>query len=148
MDLTTPAGGDWLAIGVGFLVYFIVSFVWWGPVFGGKWAREMGFDMNEGGNMVKPMILQVIASFLVVYVVHSTMVAYTVTHMTGGEGLERGALSVGVSLFGAFMTWVGFFLSANLGRVAWEKHSWTLFGINAGGSLVALLALGLVFGLL
>ncbi len=45
MDLTTPAGGDWLAIGVGFLVYFIVSFVWWGPVFGGKWAREMGFDL-------------------------------------------------------------------------------------------------------
>lgn len=145
MDVTTPMGGDWLAIGIAFVAYFAVSFAWWGPLFGGKWAREMGIPMGESEGMAKSMILQVVASFLVVYVLFSTMIAFTATH--GDNEILRGELSLGVAAFGAFMTWLGFFLPIQLGRVAWEKASWTLFGINAGGQLVALVIAAVIFAL-
>jgi hypothetical protein len=146
VDVVTPGGSDFLAMAIAFVVYFLASFLWWGPLFGKKWAALMGMDMNEKPSMTMPMILQVIGSLLLTYVLWHVMMAFSVTH--GTDGLMRGDLSMANGLIGAFFTWLGFFVPVQLGRISWEKATWPLFGINAGGHLVGLLLMGLVFALM
>jgi hypothetical protein len=146
MDVLTPDAGDWLAIAIAFVAYFLVSFLWWGPLFGKKWAAEMGMDMNERPSMTLPLILQAVGTFLLAYVLWHVMHAFTVVgdHQMSG-GLMRGDLDWGPAMLGAFFTWLGFFVPVQLGRIAWEKASWTLFGINAGGHFVGLVVMAIAF---
>lgn len=146
MDILTPDGGDYLAMAVAFVAYFLVSFLWWGPLFGKKWAGEMGMDMNERPSMVVPLILQAVGTLLLAYMFWHVMHAFTVGH-TGSE-LTRMDIDWASGLMGAVFTWLGFFVPVQLGRVAWEKASWTLFGINAAGHLVGLVVMAVVFILL
>ncbi len=147
MDIVTPDGTGWIEIAVGFVAYFLVSFLWWGPIFGKQWAKQMGMDMGDGEgfkDMAKPMMIQVVASFLVAYVFWNVTHAFTVD-------LDTDMLTnptIGYALMGAFFTWLGFFVPVQLGRVAWEKATWTLFGINAGGQLVGLAVMALIFAIL
>lgn len=148
MDVIVPEGSDFLAMGVAFLAYFFLSFLWWGPLFGKKWGQLMGMPMDPDNrpSMAMPMVLQALGTVLLSYVLWSVMEAFTVTHSEGG--VMRGDLSVADGLIGAFFTWLGFFVPVQLGRVAWEKASWALFGINAGGHLAGLAAMGVVFALM
>lgn len=147
MDVVVPDADGWIEIIVAFVAYFVLSFLWWGPLFGRLWARQTGMDMDAGGgfkDMARPLAYQVVASFLVAFVFWQVTNAFTVdldTGMMANPGM-------GVALTGAFYTWLGFFVPVQLGRVAWEKASWTLFGINTGGQLVGLAAMGMVFALL
>ncbi len=146
MDIVAPDGNGWIEIAVAFVAYFMLSFLWWGPLFGKKWAKEMGMSM-EGGSfkeMAKPMLIQVVASFLVAYVFWNVTHAFTVD-------LDTGLMTnptIGTAMLGAFFTWLGFFVPVQLGRIAWEKATWTLFGINAGGQFVGLAGMALVFAIL
>lgn len=146
MDIVVPDGDGWIEIAVAFAAYFVLSFLWWGPLFGKQWAKQMGMDMGEGGSfkeMAKPMAYQAVASFLVAFVFWHVTNAFTVDLDTGMMANP----SIGVALTGAFYTWLGFFLPVQLGRVAWENASWALFGINAGGYLLGLAGMGIVFAL-
>lgn len=137
----------WIEIGAAFFAYFVLSFLWWGPLFGKAWARQMGQEPDmapTAREMAVPLALQVVASFLVVFVLWHVMMAFSVDLDTD----DMANPGMGSALQGAFFTWLGFFVPVQLGRVAWEKASWTLFGINAGGQLVALLGAGAVFALL
>jgi hypothetical protein len=147
MDIVMPEGSDLVAIGVAFLAYFILSFLWWGPLFGKKWSALMGFDMDERPSMVKPILLQALATALTAFIFWNVFNAFAATTNDSGE-LVMGELDVGTALLGALFTWLGFYVPVQLGRVAWEKASWTLFGINAGGHLVVLCAMSVVFALM
>lgn len=149
MDVVMPEGSDYLAMGVAFLVYFFLSFLWWGPLFGKKWAALMGMPMDPDNrpSMAMPMVLQALGTVFLAYVLWHVMEAFAVTHSDDG-GVMMGDLALIDALMGAFFTWLGFFVPVQLGRVAWEKASWALFGINAGGHLVALLAMAAVFALM
>jgi hypothetical protein len=60
-----------VAILVAVVANFILGFVWYTPLFGKAWAKEMGFDMSvkpTGGQMAKGMIIMVIGNFLMAYV--------------------------------------------------------------------------------
>ena len=146
MDVLIPEGSDYLTMGVAFLVYFVLSFLWWGPLFGKKWMALMGQDPDERPSMVMPLILQAVGTLLLAYVLWHVMNAFAATH--DATGLAMGELSVGNALLGAFFTWLGFYVPVQLGRIAWEKATWSLFGINAGGHLVGLAAMSLVFALM
>ncbi len=143
MDVVMPDGSGFIAMGVGFVAYFLVSFLWWGPLMGKKWAAEMGMSMEDGQGMGKAMVLQVLASALTVYMLWMIMTAFTVGH--DADGLVLGELSIVDALTGTFFLWLGFFVPMQLGRVAWEKASWTLFGINAVGQLIALAVASIAF---
>lgn len=147
MDVVIPEGMDYAAMGVAFVAAFVLSFLWWGPLFGKTWNRLMGFD-NVRQPMGKSLVLQAVGTVFLSYVLWHVMEAFAVTHKTDGTGLLRGELDVGMALMGAFFTWLGFYVPVQLGRVAWEKASWALFGINAGGHLLILAAMGVVFALM
>lgn len=144
MDVVVPDGTGWLEIGIAFVVAFFLSFLWWGPLFGKKWAAEMGMSMDEAPPMAKPMILQAAGTFFFVYVLWNVMHAFT-AGPDGAGGLMLNDIDWASGMMGAFFTWLGFFVPAHLGRAAWEKASWKLVGINLAGHLVVLLALAVVF---
>lgn len=146
-DILTLDGTAWIEIAAAFAAYFVLSFLWWGPLFGRAWGRQMGMDMDQKPSfkdMALPLGLQVVASFLLAFVFWHVVMAFTVETDTAAMT----APSVLVALEGAFYMWLGFVVPFQLGRVGWEKMSWTLFAINAGGQLVGLAAMGLVFALL
>lgn len=146
MDVVTPNGSDFLTIGIAFVVYFLFSFLWWGPIFGKKWGALMGINMNEKPSMAIPMALAVLGTAFLSYVLWYVMETMAVT--VEGGALVRGDLALGAALTGGFFTWLGFFVPVQLGRVSWEKAPWALFGINAGGHLVALLLMSIVFAMM
>lgn len=147
MDALVPEGMDYAAMGVAFLAYFILSFLWWGPLFGKKWAKEMGMEMPKNPPpMAVPLVLQAVGTLLLAYVLWHVMEAFVVTH--DANGIVRGELGIGTALMGAFFTWLGFYVPAQLGKIAWEKGTWLLAAINGGGHLIGLAAMGIVFALM
>lgn len=115
---------------------FILGFLWYTPLFGKAWAREMGFDLSvkpTSGEMAKGMIAMVIGNFLMAYVFASNMTAWS---FVPGVSEMGPAMSIANA---TFFTWLGFYLPVDMGTVTWEKKSWKLFGINTGYHFAMLL---------
>ena len=133
-----------LAILIAVAANFILGFLWYTPLFGKVWGREMGFNMEEkppGSALAKGMIFMVIGNFLMAWVfAHNMAVWNPVTW--GLPQSEMSPLSNAISA--AVFTWLGFFFPGDLGTVAWEKKSWTLFFINTGYHFVSLLVVALI----
>ncbi|PJZ26774.1 hypothetical protein CH352_03855 [Leptospira hartskeerlii] len=133
---------NYLAILVGVLANVVIGFLWFGPIFGKVWAKEMGYENMEPDNkaMIKSMVIMIIGSFLTAYVLaHSLFVWKPSSWNLPGDGP---AWMYGA--YAAFYTWLGFYIPMLLGSVAWESKSWKLFFINAGYNLVSLAAIGLI----
>ena len=123
---------------------FFLSFVWYTPLFGKAWAKEMGFDPAEKpatGALVKSLLLTVVSVFLIALVLGNNMAVWTPsTWGIAGKDLPKFAQALQAGVF----TWMGFFLSNLLLGVAWEKRSWKLFAIDAGYYLTLLLVLSFI----
>jgi hypothetical protein len=130
-------GINYTAIIVSTIATFILSFLWFGPLFGKAWAREHGFDPNfrpSGGEFARGIIFALIGNFLMSYVFAHNNAAWSFV-----PGMDVMPAS-GIILNAAIFTWLGFYLPVDLGVVTWERKSWKLFFINTGGHLVILLA--------
>jgi hypothetical protein len=136
---------NWFAILAAVVAGMVIGFVWFGPLFGKVWAREMKFPPDyrpTSAVMIKATVLQLIGTFLTVYVLaHSEEIWRPFS--TWGLGATDGpGWMFGVMC--AFFTWLGFYVPQLLGGVAWENKSWKLFSINAAGNFITLLAQGLI----
>ena len=133
-----------VAIIIAVVANFVLGFVWYTPLFGKAWGKEMGFDTNvkpPASAMVKGMIFMVIGNFLMAWVfAHNMAVWNPVTW-----GLAPSAMSLAANAtMAAVFTWLGFFLPQDLGRVAWEMKSWKLFFINTGYHLASLFVVAMI----
>lgn len=125
-----------IAILVAVVTNFILGFLWYTPLFGKAWAKEMGFDPNikpAGSEMARGMIFMIIGNFFLAYVFAHNMIAWS--FVPGADQMT----AVSKILDATFFTWLGFFLPVDIGVVAWEKKSWKLFGINTSYHLAMLL---------
>jgi hypothetical protein len=119
---------------------FVFGALWYMPLFGKAWAKEMKIDMNgpkpPASVMVRGMVIMVIGNFLMAFVfAHNIAVWNPVTW-----GLAPSPMSAGQTAFMAtIFTWLGFFLPQDLSKVAWENASWKLFFINTGHHFGSLL---------
>ena len=133
-----------LALLIATVAGFFLSFVWYTPLFGKAWAKEMGFDPNEvkpAPALIKSLLLTVVSVFLIALVLANNIAAWTPsTWGVTGANLPK----VAQALQAAFFTWMGFFLSNLLLGVAWEKRSWKLFAIDAGYYLALLLVVSFI----
>ncbi|TGL63654.1 DUF1761 domain-containing protein [Leptospira sarikeiensis] len=128
------------AILVGVLANVVIGFLWFGPLFGKPWAKEMGYENMEPDTkaMMKSMGIMIIGSFLTGFVLAHSLFVWKPSswNLTGdGPAWMYGA-------YAAFYTWLGFYIPQLLGSVAWESRSWKLFTINAGYNLVSLAVIG------
>ena len=116
-----------VAILVAVVANFFLGFLWYTPLFGKAWAKELGFDMGTkppGSVLAKGMIIMVIGNFFQAYVFAHNIAAWT--YVPEADTMSPMMSIVNASVF----TWLGFYLPVDLNRVAWEKASWKLFFIN------------------
>lgn len=133
-----------LAILIAVVANFVLGFIWYTPLFGRRWGKEMGFNMDEkppGSALAKGMIFMIIGNFLMAWVfAHNMAVWNPITW-----GLPASEMSpIGTAMSAAIFTWLGFFFPGDLGSVVWEKKSWTLFFINTGYHLASLIVVAMI----
>jgi hypothetical protein len=120
----------------------IVGFLWYGPLFGKLWSREMGWTeadkqaaMANPSKMYLSYALTALGALAIAYVLHHGLVfgnAYL--NMSGLQG----------NLMGAFWYWLGFVVPVVLNEVLFGKKTWTVFGINIAYYLVLLLGMAAI----
>ncbi len=125
---------NYVAVIVAVVANFIFGFLWYTPLFGKVWAKEMGMDPNaspDKGAMMKGMVIMVVGNLLLAYVLAHNIAAWGIV-MPDAEKMN-------LILSTAFFTWLGFFVPQDLGAVAWEQKSWKLFFINTSYHLLSLI---------
>jgi hypothetical protein len=139
---------NYVAILIAVVANFILGFIWYTPLFGKVWGREMGYNMQEKPptsqfikGIIKGMIFMVIGSFLMAWVFAHNIAAWNPA--SWGHSGEQWS-PVGSAIMAAVFTWLGFFFPNDLGSVAWEKKSWTLFFINTVYHFLSLVVVALI----
>ncbi|MEP5610592.1 MAG: DUF1761 domain-containing protein [Cyclobacteriaceae bacterium] len=135
---------NFLAIGIAVVATFFFGFIWYTPLFGKVWAKEMGMDPDakpSGGQMAKGMTMMVLGNFFMAYVFSHNLAVWNPE--TWGQGPMEGSAFM-FAFSAAFFTWLGFFLPSDMSTVAWEGKSWKLFGINTVYHFLSLLIAALI----
>ncbi len=132
---------NFIAILVAVVVNFFLGFLWYTPLFGKIWGREMGYasDMKPDPKvLIKGLLFMVIGNFLCAWVLAHNIAAWGFVPGIREMGCVSNALS------SAIFTFLGFYLPRHLGATVWEKNSWTLFSINAGYDLLSLIVISFI----
>ena len=132
MDSDAMASVNWLAVIVSALAGFAIGGLWYGPLFGKAWMREVGMtdEKMKSASMLKiyggALLLNLIAAFSLAMFI--------------GKG------DVNFGVFAGFMT--GFtFVSMALGvTYLFEHRSLKLWLINAGYQTVIFTVMGAILG--
>lgn len=132
---------NYLAILAAVVANMIIGSLWYGPLLGKVWMKEVGFspDFKPGTkDMLKSMSLAAVGSFLTAYVLNHLTEVWrpSVWNATGDLANYH------YGLMAAVFTWLGFYVPQHFNSVAFDGKSWRLFFINSGYSLVSLLAVG------
>jgi hypothetical protein len=134
---------NWLAIGAAAASSIVIGLLWYGPLMGNAWMKEMGLaaDFTPDPALLKrSMLLMIIGALLTAIALACGMEIARLSAWIGATGAPNAA----VGLSAAFFTWIGFYVPMLLSGVAWESRSWKWFGINAGYHFAALLAAGMI----
>ncbi len=127
------------AVVVAAIASMVIGSIWYGPLFGKMFSSLMGFDQLTPDQqaaakkgMMKLYVVQFIASLVMFYVM-----AWFINNIYSDV---RGALTV------AFMSWLGFTLTTQLGNALWGGKM-KLFWLGAGNSLVTAIVGALILGM-
>jgi hypothetical protein len=134
---------NFVAIAAAVVVSFIFGWLWYGPLFGKKWASLMNMPMDAKPDprvMLRGMGLTLLGTFLTAYVLAHTAAVWRPS--VWGVGADAASYLYG--FYSGFFTWVGFFVPMLLGSVAWEGRSWRLFGLNAAYHFVNLQLIAMI----
>lgn len=132
---------NWAAILLAVVINFFIGFIWYTPLFGKVWGREMGYsaDMKPDPKvLMKGMIFMVIGNFFFAWVLAHNIAAWNFVPGVAEMGPVSNAMS------SAFFLWLGFYFPGHLGATVWEQKSWKLFFIDTGYSLVSLIVVSLI----
>ena len=116
-----------------------IGSIWYGPLFGKLFMKEMGMDAwskEKQAAMKKSMgmsyLAQFIASLVMFYVLAGLIVGFD--HTSVGGGMLTGSI-----------VWIGFVVPIKLGDAIWGGKA-KLFWLSIGNMLVTLLAAGAIIG--
>ncbi|MBT4511815.1 MAG: DUF1761 domain-containing protein [Chloroflexi bacterium] len=127
---------NWLAVGVSMIANMFIGGLWYGPLFGKRWMKELGFTMEdiEGGQTWQPYVIAIINSFLMAFVLANAIAWVGITAVD--EGLLLGLI--------LWLGFTGFSFGVNH---AFEGRSIQLWAINSGMYLAGLLVMGVILTL-
>ncbi|MDZ4341375.1 MAG: DUF1761 domain-containing protein [Candidatus Binatia bacterium] len=117
-----------------------VGALWYGPLFGKQWIKLMGFSKES---MEKAKEKGMIKSYALSFV-GQLVTAYALAALVAFSAQYFGGFSYSL----VFWVWLGFTVPLLLNNVLWEGKPWMLFALNAGHSLVQLMAMGVVINYL
>ncbi|MFM7301206.1 MAG: DUF1761 domain-containing protein [Crocinitomicaceae bacterium] len=135
---------NFIAIGIGTLAFFFLGFLWYTPLFGKIWAKEMGFsrDMEVSKSfMIRSLLLNLFGNFLLAFVLSHNIFAWDARSWGHDSNFVGQGQAAAMS---AIFTWLGFFLPQDLSAVTWQMKSWKLFFINTSYHLVGLLIVSMI----
>ncbi|HUD03966.1 MAG TPA: DUF1761 domain-containing protein [Candidatus Paceibacterota bacterium] len=118
---------------------FVVGYVWYSPaVFGKQWVKASGMtDESMKGKkegMAKKLLLSFICTVVTAYI---AAVLYHSLYITSGTQL----------LALVFAVWLGFTAATKSGNIIFARESLTVYLINIGHDLVALITMFFVISL-
>jgi hypothetical protein len=118
----------------------VVGSIWYGPLFGKMFMREMGMEQwspEKQAAMKKKMVLmylgQFVASLLMFYVL-GTLITWSAP-----------SLNVYFGMWTAFFMWLGFVVPLAFGNALWGGK-FKLFWLSIGNMLITLLFAGAIIG--
>jgi len=120
-----------MAILAAMVISFFLGGLWYGPLFGKAWYKEVKFDEQNKPDktaFVKAAILNLIGTFLTAYI--TTHISTVWRPSTWNAGADSPSWQYG--FYAAFFVWIGYYLPEFLTRIGFEKQSLRLFAINAG----------------
>ncbi|HVS79549.1 MAG TPA: DUF1761 domain-containing protein [Candidatus Paceibacterota bacterium] len=130
-------GINFLAVLIAAVASMIVGSIWYGPLFGKRYIREMGWENHTPEerermkkSMTKSYVIQFVASFVMFFVLDWYINTGINTGLTAGIG-------------NAFGAWIGFIVPIKLGDVLWGGKK-SLFWLSIGNTLVTLLVGGAI----
>lgn len=139
------------AVGVSVLCAMVVGFLWYGPLFGKAWAKEMNFDMSQkppNSEMIRGTLLMLVGSFFLAFCLAHTVEAWRIVMSMVPMGqqapMEPAKIPMVLALNSAGWTTIGYIMPVILNQVAYEKRSWKLFFINTGYYLASLLGMSFI----
>lgn len=138
-----PVPINYLAVLVAAIASIVLGFLWFGPVFGKAWIKQMGFsqaDIEKGKKqgMAMNYALMSLGSLVMAYVLaHSLVFANAFLNTSGvGAGLQAG-----------LWNWLGFMAPVIMGDQLWGGKPWKLFPITGGYYLVSLCLMGVILSI-
>ena len=141
--MITAVPVNYWAVIVATIASMVMGFVWYGPLFGKAWIKEMGWTEEamaaaKAKGMAKQYALMALGSLVMSFVLaHAVVFASSYMQVTGlSAGLQAG-----------FWNWLGFIVPVTLSSVLWEGKSWKLWFLNIGYYLVALLVMGSILAI-
>jgi hypothetical protein len=132
---------NYIAILVAVIANFVLGFIWYTPLFGKIWGKEMGYDQEMKPDkkvMFKGMAFMLIGNFIFAWVFAHNIAAWQFVPGINTMSTFSSAMS------SAIFTWLGFYLPGQLGATVWENNSWKLFGINTGYHLLSLVVVAVI----
>src|SRR4051812_16738669 len=95
------------AILIAVVANFILGFIWYTPLFGRAWAKELGFNTDQRpppSELIKGMVFMIIGNFLMAWVFAHNMAVWDPT--TWGQPAS-GASPAANAFAAAIFTWAG-----------------------------------------
>jgi hypothetical protein len=124
---------DWLAVVVGAVVFMVVGWLWYGPLFGKQWSAGTGIAMDSS----MPATDKLIAMFVYSFVLSGAVNYFGVLDGDVEHSLVTGIL-LGILVIG----------SASYAAVVWEKQKQSVWMINTLFLFVAITIVTYVQGLM
>ncbi len=128
------------AVLVSAIASMVVGSIWYGPLFGKMFMKEMGMDQwspEKQEAMKKKMALSYFGQFIasiVMFTILNGLITWTAPARTSGFGM-------GI----AFFMWLGFVVPLAFGNAMWGGK-FKLFWLSIGNMLITLLAAGAILG--
>lgn len=154
---------NYLYLALAALVPMVMGFIWYGPLFGKAWMKQMGFteESLKGGNMVLIFILSYVFSFMLAFflqflVVHqlgafSSMMGSGATELTSEAAADyQGFLAKYGANYRSFkhgllhgaLTGVFLILPVLATQAMFERKTFKYIAINAGYWIICLGIMG------
>ena len=130
---------------IGVLVAAVTSMlfgmIWYSPkVFGKRWMNLAGISKRKAKEAKeKGMALNMFFAFVSQIVTAGVLSVFL---------LYAGAASILASLLVAFLLWLGFVATTQIGSVLWEQKPWGLYTLNSLYSLLNLFIMAIALHLL
>jgi hypothetical protein len=123
---------NWVAVLGAAIAGFALNAIWYGPLFGTRWARLHGVDPNAPGG---PPLAPILAVNFVMNVVGATALAVLVTPF---------AKDATTAAFVGVLVWVASGLVLKLNDLTFARRPAALFYIDSIGHLITLVVMAVI----
>jgi hypothetical protein len=133
---------NYLAVLVAGISNMVVGFLWYGPLFGKPWIKEMGWE-NKSPEEMEAMKSKMMPMYAKSFI-GALLMAYVFAHVLKAFAMAMGQSGAAEALQGALWMWLGFIVPVLYGKVLWEGKSHKLYFIDVFYYLVTLSAMALI----